>query len=219
MPSLLVTVFILQLVIHVVNTVGAATVNNLLYNIYALIVLSSSKEAAGQRQLKSTFLKIRQELNATSSQDEFAKWAKLRRQHDKLLEQLEKTKASTDESKAKFDSTVTTIRWIGMNGLRLFLNFWYQKQPMFWIPQGWVPYYAEWLLSFPRAPLGSISIQAWSLACGAVILLSSDTIVAVLGLIMASKSTQENNGKPMGVSSEKAGQGQQSGTSGNKKEL
>jgi hypothetical protein len=28
-------------------------------------------------------------MNATSSQDEFAKWAKLRRKHDKLLEQLE----------------------------------------------------------------------------------------------------------------------------------
>jgi hypothetical protein len=30
-------------------------------------------------------------MNATSSQDEFAKWAKLRRQHDKVLEQLEKS--------------------------------------------------------------------------------------------------------------------------------
>lgn len=36
---------------------------------------------------------MRLELNATSSQDEFAKWAKLRRQHDKLLEQLEKKSA------------------------------------------------------------------------------------------------------------------------------
>ena len=39
---------------------------------------------------QSEYLKVRQELNATSSQDEFAKWAKLRRQHDKLLEELEK---------------------------------------------------------------------------------------------------------------------------------
>lgn len=39
-------------------------------------------------------MKIRKELNSTSSQDEFAKWAKLRRQHDKLLEQLEKSSIS-----------------------------------------------------------------------------------------------------------------------------
>lgn len=40
--------------------------------------------------LKSQFMKVRTEMNSTSSQDEFAKWAKLRRQHDKLFEQLEK---------------------------------------------------------------------------------------------------------------------------------
>lgn len=61
-----------------------------LYNLYTSVISASSKDAAEQRQLKASFLKIRQELNATSSQDEFAKWAKLRRQHDKLLEQLEK---------------------------------------------------------------------------------------------------------------------------------
>lgn len=30
-------------------------------------------------------------MNSTSSQDEFAKWAKLRRQHDKLTTELEKS--------------------------------------------------------------------------------------------------------------------------------
>jgi hypothetical protein len=59
---------------------------------------------------------------------------------------------------------------------------------MFWLPQGWVPYYAEWLLSFPRAPLGSVSIQAWVLACGAVILLISDAIVAAYGIWMEMNS-------------------------------
>ena len=46
-----------------------------------------------------------------------------------------------------------------------------------------MPYYAEWLLSFPRAPVGSVSIQAWALACGAVILLVSDAIVALVALL------------------------------------
>lgn len=53
------------------------------------------KAAAEQRELKRQFMKVRTEMNATSSQDEFAKWAKLRRQHDKLLEQLEKTSKSS----------------------------------------------------------------------------------------------------------------------------
>jgi len=66
---------------------------------------------------------------------------------------------------------------------------------MFWLPQGWVPYYAEWLLSFPRAPLGSISIQAWVLACGAVILLVSDAIIATIGLLMEMGSNLEQKTK------------------------
>lgn len=148
-------------------------------------------------------MKARKELNATSSQDEFAKWAKLRRQHDKLLEQLEKNKSSTDNTKTTFDSTVSTLRWIGTNGLRLFLQFWYSKQAMFWIPKGWVPYYAEWLLSFPRAPLGSVSVQAWGLACGAIILLVSDAVVAIVALAVGAGS-QKSEEQPMKVPSEKA---------------
>jgi hypothetical protein len=66
---------------------------------------------------------------------------------------------------------------------------------MFWIPSGWVPYYAEWLLSFPRAPLGSISIQAWVLACGAIILLVNDAIIAVIGLVVSSRASTATSQK------------------------
>lgn len=54
---------------------------------------------------------------------------------------------------------------------------------MFWLPYGWFPYYAEWLISFPRAPLGSVSIVSWQLACGAVIALVSDTVGAFITLV------------------------------------
>lgn len=75
---------------------------------------------------------------------------------------------------------------------------------MFWIPKGWVPYYAEWLLSFPRAPLGSISIQAWALACMAIVVLVSDTLVALVALMLRpGVAVKEEKVKPMKVSSEK----------------
>lgn len=50
--------------------------------------------AAEQRKTQAEYLKVRRELNSTSSQDEFAKWAKIRRQHDKLLDKLEKQSTS-----------------------------------------------------------------------------------------------------------------------------
>jgi len=206
MPSLLITVLVLQLAIHLVNTFGASTINALLWNLYNRLPISNFLSTAEQRELKSQYMKVRKELNATSSQDEFAKWAKLRRQHDKLLEQLEKNKSSTDSTKATFDSAVSTLRWLGTNGLRVFLQFWYSKHAMFWIPKGWVPYYAEWLLSFPRAPLGSISIQAWFLACTAIIILISDALVAFIALVTSSGVESAQKAKePMAVPSEKAG--------------
>lgn len=40
-------------------------------------------------------MRLKREMNATSSQDEFAKWAKMRRNHDKILAQYdEKSKNS-----------------------------------------------------------------------------------------------------------------------------
>jgi hypothetical protein len=62
-----------------------------LWNLYNMLPGPTSQSVAEQKKLKREYMKVRQEMNATSSQDEFAKWAKLRRQHDKLYEQLEKS--------------------------------------------------------------------------------------------------------------------------------
>jgi hypothetical protein len=45
---------------------------------------------ARQRQLKAELLTAKKELLQTSAQDQFAKWAKLRRSVDKGLAELEK---------------------------------------------------------------------------------------------------------------------------------
>jgi len=49
----------------------------------------------------------------------------------------------------------------------------------------------------PRAPLGSISIQAWFLACTAIIILVSDALVAIIALVAGlgfRKSTKSQEG-------------------------
>ncbi|KAL5346004.1 GET complex subunit get1 [Pseudogymnoascus australis] len=217
MPSLLVTVFILQLAIHLVNTVGASTVNTLLWNLYNSLPTPTSKAFKEQKKLQAEYLAIRKELNSISAQDQFAKWAKLSRTHDKQLENLEKSKASLDGHKAKFTSIVSALRWICTNGLRMLIQFWYAKQPMFWLPHGRVPYYGEWLLSCPRAPLGSISIQVWGMACASVILLVSDAVVAIVGLVMVAKAEKGQGEKKRAAAPMKAG-GEKPGASTEKAE-
>ncbi|CAG8982835.1 hypothetical protein HYALB_00006645 [Hymenoscyphus albidus] len=211
MPSLLIVVFVLQLVIHLLNTFGAGVINSVLWNLYNLLPVPTSKSAAEQKALKREFVKVRKEMNGTSSQDEFAKWAKLRRQHDKLFEQLKESEAKSDSTKKTFDSVVNGLRWLGLNGVRMLLQMWFQKQPMFWIPKGWAPYWAEWLLSFPRAPVGSVSVQSWSVACMAVILLVSDALVAAVALVVTAgtKTRTKKMEEPVKAESGKKAKGEQ----------
>ncbi|KAI5457362.1 CHD5-like protein-domain-containing protein [Mariannaea sp. PMI_226] len=185
MPSLLVSIFVIEVVLGIINAIGATRINNLLWTLINFLPVSTSKGASDQRKLQAEYLKVRRDLNATSSQDEFAKWAKLRRQHDKLFEQLEKTKKSLEASRSKFDSSLNVARLVLTRAPQYFLPFWYATEPMFWLPHGWFPYYAEWILSFPRAPIGSVSIASWQLACIGVIALVSDLIMGLVGLLQA----------------------------------
>jgi len=60
-----------------------------LWILYLRLPTSLSKDARKQRELKREVIRLRTEMDSTSSQDEFAKWAKLRRRHDKTLEEFE----------------------------------------------------------------------------------------------------------------------------------
>jgi tail-anchored protein insertion receptor len=85
---------------------------------------------------------------------------------------------------------------------------------MFWIPAGWVPYYVEWVLSFPRAPMGSVSINVWGIACASMIALVAEAVTAVYVLVTHKAPPSAAKGEPMAF---KAGEDQKVG--GEKKEL
>ncbi|KAF4971019.1 hypothetical protein FZEAL_9941 [Fusarium zealandicum] len=190
MASLMLKIFVVEVVVHLVNAIGAKTINNLLWTLINFLPVPTAKTAAEQRKVQAEYLKVRRDLNTTSSQDEFARWAKLRRQHDKLLEQLEKSKKSMEASRSSFDTSLTAVRVVVTRAPQYFLPFWYATEPMFWLPHGWFPYWAEWILSFPRAPIGSVSIASWQLACTGVIALLKDLIIGVAGLVMNAKQTK-----------------------------
>ncbi|KAK1750028.1 CHD5-like protein-domain-containing protein [Echria macrotheca] len=185
MPSLLVLIFAVELAVQLINTIGAATINNLLWRSVIALPLPIASKFTEQRKKQKEYLAVRRELNATSSQDEFAKWAKLRRQHDKLLDELEKKKKDLDASRASFDRYLTAARLLLTRGAQWFLPFWYSREPMFWLPYGWFPSYVEWFASFPRAPTGSVSIVVWQWACFGMLKLIFETVLGVVGLVVA----------------------------------
>jgi len=83
------------------------------------------------------------------------------------------------------------------------------------LPKGWVPYYVEWLLSFPRAPLGSISVNLWFIACASVISMASEAVVALWTLRQGKVVVGENKGEEVRMEPMAAG----GGRGGEKKEL
>lgn len=62
-----------------------------LWSLYNILPISPSRaDVASQKALQREVVTSRAQLRATSSQDEFAKWAKLRRMLDKKIADLEK---------------------------------------------------------------------------------------------------------------------------------
>lgn len=86
---------------------------------------------------------------------------------------------------------MNVVRIVATKGPQYLVPFWFAKEPMFWLPHGWFPYYAEWIVSFPRAPLGSVSVASWQLACTGMIALISDLITGIYGLVNSAKQEEE----------------------------
>lgn len=61
-----------------------------LWQICCRLPFQSSHDIREQIRLRREVVRLKREMNAVSAQDEFSKWAKLRRQHDKAMEEYDK---------------------------------------------------------------------------------------------------------------------------------
>ena len=101
------------------------------------------------------------------------------------------------------DSTLTAARLVLTRAPQYIIPFWYAKEPMFWLPHGWFPWYAEWFLSLPRAPTGSVSIASWQVACTVVISFVADTVAAAWSLVFGARQQEKVPVKADGGAAEK----------------
>ena len=226
MINAILLVFLLQLAIHIINTVGKQTINDLVHPpsyppnpnaatnktiqawlLYTKLPTAHSAEASSISELRREVVRLNRELTATSAQDEFAKWAKLRRQHDKAKAEYDSQSRSLQNFHGTFNTAITILRFLATQGLQFGANFYYSKEAMFWLPRGWVPWHVEWLLSFPRAPVGGVSINVWALCCAGVIGLVFEGVTAVWSLRSGVAKEGERKGEAIkmeGLSSKSA---------------
>jgi hypothetical protein len=62
-------------------------------------------------------------------------------------------------SRTSFNTKFSSLLWVLTSGANWVLVWWYRKQPVFYLPPGWLPAPVAWLLSFPSAPRGEFCLS------------------------------------------------------------
>lgn len=123
---------------------------------------------------KKELFDTRQQMNATSAQDEFSKWAKLRRKVDKLTGEVDEQNKLISSGQFFFSILFKGLMFILNMAIPWMLSSYYSTTPMFYLPPG------DWfgplgyLFSFPKAPVGAVSTTVWTMVCGRVLTLVGD---------------------------------------------
>ncbi|KAH9994048.1 CHD5-like protein-domain-containing protein [Russula vinacea] len=164
--SLIVTIFALVLITELVSWIGKSVLQHLAWTAYQRVFNRNAMKR--QRELKSELLSKKAELLQTSAQDQFAKWAKLRRSVDKGLADLEKLNSGLSASKSSFALKFGTTLWMLTTGLQFAIGWWFSRSAVFYLPVAWLGPFTWWL-SLPFAPAGSVSCGVWQIACRRVI--------------------------------------------------
>ncbi|EGN99759.1 hypothetical protein SERLA73DRAFT_179950 [Serpula lacrymans var. lacrymans S7.3] len=171
--SLIVLIFMLVFVTELISWIGTSVLLDLAYGLYIRLFYASA--VSRQRELKTEILTTKKELLSTSAQDQFAKWAKLRRSVDKGLAELEKINGELSSNKTTFSLKFKSMLWILTTGLQFVVGWWYRKSAVFYLPPGWLGP-ITWWMSLPFAPKGSVSVGVWQMACRRVIKVGERTV-------------------------------------------
>ncbi|TDL26066.1 hypothetical protein BD410DRAFT_764388 [Rickenella mellea] len=189
--SLALSIFLLVFVTELIAWVGKTVLVDFFYALYQRIFDSSRVKQ--QRELKTEILAAKAELLQTSSQDQFAKWAKLRRKVDKGLADLEKLNLELGSSKSAFSFRFNTGLWMMTTGTQFAIGWWYSRTAVFYLPPGWFGP-VTWWLALPFAPAGSVSCAAWQMACRRVIKIGEGAVKEMRVGDLRREYTEEKGG-------------------------
>ncbi|KAI8929580.1 WRB/Get1 family, partial [Entophlyctis helioformis] len=147
----LLAVFVVACLFQAVSAVGFSQLAARTHRLFQR--LFKTAEAQKLRDLKAEILSLKNDISRTSAQDEFAKWAKMRRQYDKLLSNFEQAAKERASKKSSFEFMMSWGLWILFWVLQILFIIVWRKEAMFYIPRDWVGPFSSWL-RFPFAPAG-----------------------------------------------------------------
>lgn len=142
--------------------IGQSAISNFLYSIVFTYILPSSVHKQ-QSSLKKEILSGRRELHSISAQDEFSRWAKVRRRVDKQSSELEALNTSLTAHRSSFNTVIKVLIFVLTTGLQWSFTAKYSRAAIVYLPKDWFGP-LTWFLGLPFAPAGALS-------CGIYIML------------------------------------------------
>ncbi|CAG79802.1 Golgi to ER traffic protein 1 [Yarrowia lipolytica] len=187
--GLLLLVAFVVLYAKVISKLGKPAIQEFLWEIITRIVPSKQLRRRKEAQLRA--IEVHTQRSNTSSQDQFAKWAKLDREYGKLKVEIEDINNLLTASKARFFTIISSAIFLSTTGMKMFLRIKHRKAAIFWLPKNAFPYPIEYILSFSSAPLGSVSVSAWLMICDAamdlIVTIFVALVVGVIGMLRSNK--------------------------------
>ena len=187
----------------VISLIGRAAISSLLYTIVFTYLLPNEQHKK-QRALKREIIKNRTDLSNTSAQDDFAKWAKIRRKVDKQVAELEamseptslrlatanadelstRTDASLASHRSSFDKVIKAVIFIGTTGLQWSFTTRHSRSAIVYLPKDWFGP-LTWFLGLPFAPKGALGCTVFIMLVkrfiGIVTRIGKDIVLGVKG--------------------------------------
>ncbi|KAK4049567.1 GET complex subunit get1 [Microbotryomycetes sp. JL201] len=193
--DLAVLLFGVTLGVELVSWIGKDRLSDMLYLPYSRAFGTAG--SSQQRRLRQEILQLRAELAGTSSQDEFSKWAKIRRKLDKAVAELEAANQDTVAAKQQFAKIFKAFLFVLTTVAPFIITSWHRKEAVFFLPPGWFGP-ATWWMGLPSAPAGGVACGIWTMACKRTINSAKDIVVDLL----AKDSTTTTQQAPMAVPAE-----------------
>ncbi|PVU85172.1 hypothetical protein BB559_007160 [Furculomyces boomerangus] len=158
-------ILFIELLFGIIGFIGYNQTSDMIYKLWCRIV--SDTRAKEREETKREIQKLRSEIRTISSVDEFSKWAKLKRKLDAASKRFETKNSEYGIHKASFSIKANIALFGIVYGVRTLIVLLYYRTPVMEIPSAWL-YPFGWILSYPGAPAGSVSVGSWSFICNRI---------------------------------------------------
>ncbi|CAH2354566.1 golgi to ER traffic protein 1 [[Candida] railenensis] len=210
--TILFTILLVILSKQIVGAIGKKNIEKLVWNKYCSWKTSgTTKNPASSddspiiklAKLKSDLTSIKAERSKVSAQDQYAKWTKLNRQHDKLEAEIKVMNEAIVQDEQRISKYVGYIITIATTIPIWVSRVWFRKTILFYVPPGALPYPVEWVLALPFVPTGGIGLTIWMFSLNSVISSLISTIQFIFFDKKVSKPVEEKENGKVGKESKK----------------